>query len=76
MIDRNISFGHSGIFYQEIKAAMYNNGDGARRRPPIFGYITGLGGRDVTPAIIKEILDKTYLQKSPKDDIIWIGLKK
>jgi len=74
VIDRNISFGHSGIFFQEIKAAMYNekNAD----KPPVFGFITGLGGRDVTPDIIQEILDYTFLHHKPKDDIIWIGLKK
>jgi pyruvate/2-oxoacid:ferredoxin oxidoreductase alpha subunit len=74
VIDRNISFGHSGIFFQEVKAAMYN--EDVLNRPPIFGYITGLGGRDVTPDIIQEILDYTTLNTKPKDDIIWIGLKR
>jgi pyruvate/2-oxoacid:ferredoxin oxidoreductase alpha subunit len=74
VIDRNISFGHSGIFFQEVKAAMYNQD--RSKRPPIFGFITGLGGRDVTPDIIYEIIDHTSLHSEPKSDIIWVGLKK
>jgi pyruvate/2-oxoacid:ferredoxin oxidoreductase alpha subunit len=56
VVDRNFSFGASGIFAQEIKAAMYNNNN----HPPVFGYITGLGGRDVTPEILSES--------------VWVGL--
>jgi len=70
VIDRNISFGHGGIFAQEIKAALCNEKD----RPPIFGFITGLGGRDVTPETIKEIINYTYAHETP-EDIIWIGVK-
>ena len=43
VVDRNISFGHGGIFAAEIKSALYNSGV----HPPIFGFIIGLGGRDV-----------------------------
>jgi pyruvate/2-oxoacid:ferredoxin oxidoreductase alpha subunit len=71
VIDRNISFGHSGIFYQEVKAAMYNQS----RRPPIFGYIAGLGGRDVTPETIAEIIEDAGGKDKSEEDIIWIGLK-
>ena len=71
VIDRNISFGHSGIFFQEVKAAMYNQ----PRRPPIFGYIAGLGGRDITPAVIMEIIDDARTKDQPTEDIHWIGLK-
>jgi pyruvate/2-oxoacid:ferredoxin oxidoreductase alpha subunit len=72
VIDRNISFGHSGIFYQEVKAAMYNED----QRPPIFGYIAGLGGRDVTPAVIMEIIEDAKGKAKPTKDINWIGLNR
>jgi pyruvate/2-oxoacid:ferredoxin oxidoreductase alpha subunit len=71
VIDRNISFGHSGIFFQEVKAAMYNQ----PKRPPIFGYIAGLGGRDVTPQVIEEITEDSKIKAKSEEDIIWIGLK-
>jgi len=70
VIDRNFSFGASGIFAQEIRAAMYNNNN----HPPVFGYITGLGGRDVTPEILLEIYWKTKNSTAPTDESVWVGL--
>jgi pyruvate/2-oxoacid:ferredoxin oxidoreductase alpha subunit len=70
VIDRNISFGHHGIFYQEIKSALYGRTD-----IPIVGYIAGLGGRDMTPAVIRQIADKAIHDASPEPDINWIGVK-
>jgi len=74
VIDRNISFGHGGIFAQEVKSALYNV-DGAHR-PPVFGFIAGLGGRDVTPEPIKEIINITLANDAPPEEISWIGVKK
>ena len=71
VVDRNISYGVGGIFCQEIRAAMYN----AEQRPPIFGFIAGLGGRDVTPATISEIIQYMMENESPEREIIWIGVK-
>jgi len=71
VIDRNISFGHGGIFAQEIKSALYNCKD----KPPIWGYITGIGGRDVTVEHIKEIVNDTIKSEKPEQDILWKGVK-
>lgn len=70
VIDRNISFGAHGIFYQEIKSALYGRTD-----IPILGYIAGLGGRDVTPKVIREIADKAIGDEHPERYINWIGVK-
>ena len=70
VVDRNCSFGASGIFAQEIRAAMY----AAESPPQIFGYVTGLGGRDVTPETIEEIYRQTKNSDSPPEENIWIGL--
>jgi pyruvate/2-oxoacid:ferredoxin oxidoreductase alpha subunit len=70
VIDRNFSFGASGIFAQEIKSALCN----ANRHPLVFGYVAGLGGRDVTPETIEEIYRQTKKYKAPKNESIWIGL--
>jgi pyruvate/2-oxoacid:ferredoxin oxidoreductase alpha subunit len=71
VIDRNISFGMGGIFAQEIKSALYN----AQERPPIFGFIAGLGGRDITPKVIREIIEYTESHDEP-EDLIWVGVKR
>lgn len=70
-IDRNISFGHGGIFFAEIKSALYNS----ENRPPIWGYIAGLGGRDVTPDSVMEVFKRTDESEEPSD-LVWIDLKK
>ncbi len=72
VIDRNISYGKSGIFFDEIKGAFYNiEGD----KPKIFGYIAGLGGRDVTPEAISDMVDDAMRKDKPEKDIIWSGVK-
>ncbi len=72
VIDRNFSFGATGIFAQELRAALY----GLERRPEVFGFIAGLGGRDVTEETVREIYrharDNRY---TPCDDAVWVGLR-
>jgi pyruvate/2-oxoacid:ferredoxin oxidoreductase alpha subunit len=71
VIDRNISFGAGGIFAQEIKASLY----GEKKAPPIFSFIAGLGGRDVKPEDIEEMVRIMIERDEPERDIIWMGLK-
>jgi pyruvate/2-oxoacid:ferredoxin oxidoreductase alpha subunit len=76
VLDRNISPGRSGIFAEELRAALYDLPDG--QRPRIDGYIVGLGGRDVTPAVIEECLDRTRAagpQSAPQREDVWVGVK-
>lgn len=72
IIDRNISFGYGGIISQEIKSSLY----GQRKNPIVFSYIAGLGGRDITPSTIREIIENTMTFDRPVENIIWIGAKK
>jgi pyruvate ferredoxin oxidoreductase alpha subunit len=71
VLDRNISFGQGGIFGQELKAVLCNERD----RPQVFGFIAGLGGRDITPASIEEVITTADRLDAPARDIEWIGLK-
>ena len=72
VVDRNISYGHHGIFYQEVKSAFYGqNGD-----LPLFGFIAGLGGRDITPSTFKEIAHYALDKDKPEEEIVWIGVKR
>jgi pyruvate/2-oxoacid:ferredoxin oxidoreductase alpha subunit len=74
VLDRNISPGHSGIFAEELRAALYDLP--ADRRPRVDGYVVGLGGRDVTPAVIEEIVGLGRAPK-PAGDVedLWVGVK-
>jgi len=64
VIDKNISFGMGGVLYNNIRATTNANA---------HGFIAGLGGRDITPSFIREIIEKT---KNPTGEVEWIGLKK
>ena len=70
VVDRNISFGSEGIFFQEIKAALCNE-----KSAPVYGFIAGLGGRDVTVKDLENIINDIK-QKEKPGDITWVGLKK
>jgi len=64
VIDKNISFGLGGAVYNDIKAKI---------DVEAYDFIMGLGGRDITPQHLEEVVNKT---KNPENDINWIGLKK
>lgn len=70
VVDRNFSFGAGGIFAQEIRAALCS----LASPPRVFGYVAGLGGRDITPETLMEIYAKTRDQSAPAEESIWIGL--
>lgn len=72
VLDRNISYGHHGIFYQEVKSALY----GQPSAPLVFGFIAGLGGRDITRDSFQEIADYTLSKNKAEEEIVWIGVKK
>jgi pyruvate/2-oxoacid:ferredoxin oxidoreductase alpha subunit len=71
VIDRNFSFGASGIFAQEVRAALCN----APGHPPVYGFVAGIGGRDVTPEVLEEIYWKTKNSAAPEKESVWIGLQ-
>ncbi len=70
VIDRNISYGRSGILALEIKAAMYSE----PKKPPIFGFIGGVAGISMTARRIREAIQYTYDHPEPDDEIIWLGV--
>jgi len=72
IIDRNISYGHGGIFASEIKAALYGSGT----QPTIFSFIIGLGGRDVTPQSIRNIVSYTQQHERPETESMWMEVKR
>jgi pyruvate/2-oxoacid:ferredoxin oxidoreductase alpha subunit len=67
VIDRNLSVGASGIFAQEIKAALYNR----ELRPTVLGIVGGLGGGDFTPAAIEKIARRALERTDAGDPVVW-----
>ena len=72
VLDRNISPGHGGIFAEETRAALYDLPSNAR--PEVYGYILGLGGRDITPSVIDEVVDRTRAAGRPEREDLWVGV--
>jgi pyruvate ferredoxin oxidoreductase alpha subunit len=70
VIDRNFSLGAGGIFAQELRAALCM----LPQRPVVFGYIAGLGGRDVTLEVLEEIYSHAQRHDTPPKESIWVGL--
>jgi pyruvate/2-oxoacid:ferredoxin oxidoreductase alpha subunit len=73
VLDRNISPGHGGIFAEEIRSALYDVPPDDR--PWLHGYVLGLGGRDVTPATIDEIIERAWAVDAPPREDLWVGVK-
>jgi len=70
VLDRNMSPGHSGIFAEEIRSAMAGMPDA----PPIYGYVLGLGGRDVRVETVIEVFDDLATRDSP-ETTLFVGVK-
>jgi pyruvate/2-oxoacid:ferredoxin oxidoreductase alpha subunit len=69
VLDRNHSPGSGGIFWQEIATSLrppYLNGSGG---PMLQDYLVGLGGGDVTPQVISEIIDDLLARKTPAEPV-------
>ncbi|KYK30780.1 MAG: hypothetical protein AYK22_03155 [Thermoplasmatales archaeon SG8-52-3] len=69
VIDRNISVGNEGVLFNEIKGALFGMSDAK-----VYGFIAGLGGKDVTFGDI-EIMCKKAIKGKAKDHQIWYGLE-
>src|SRR3990170_647054 len=56
VIDRDFSFGspyYSGVLATEVRSTLYP----AAKRPPVLGFICGLGGREVTVPDVQRMAD-------------------
>ena len=68
VVDRNYSPGSSGIFFQEIKAALY----GEQPKIPVYGYVAGLGGGDITVELLREIWLDAYKGAANSQAFAWM----
>ncbi|MFO7549244.1 MAG: pyruvate ferredoxin oxidoreductase [Acidimicrobiia bacterium] len=70
VLDRNMSPGHSGIFAEEIRAAVA----GMPGAPPVYGYVAGLGGRDVRVETVIETFEDLMRREEP-ETALYVGVK-
>ena len=68
VIDRNISPGMEGALFTEVKSSLYGKSDAKA-----YGFIAGLGGKDVTFNDIEIICKKVI--KGKAKDFEWYGLE-
>ena len=71
VVDRSCSYGHSGIFAQEARSALYD----MDKRPDIVGVIAGLGGREITAdGLANEVVN--ILKEGHDGMMRWMEVKK
>jgi len=69
VLDRSVSFGaQGGPVYAEVRSAMYG------KNIPVYNYIYGLGGRDLTPDLVESAYNDLF---EGKDDpkMRYLGLR-
>ena len=70
VLDRNYGASVGGIFGLELRAALQGPGPGAL----VQDYLTGIGGGDVTEAMVEEVLDD-LLARTRAGRPVWKGVK-
>jgi pyruvate ferredoxin oxidoreductase alpha subunit len=77
VIDRDYSFGApfgSGVVANEVRATLYN----AQHRPPLIGFICGLGGREVTLDDVNKTVDICFAAANAgrtERATYWLGVR-
>ena len=57
VIDRNYSAGSGGIFWQEVTSSLQGRSDAL-----VQSYLAGLTGGDVTPQMVREIIEDVSMR--------------
>ena len=71
VLDRSYSFGNGGALFTEVRGAAY----GRSGAPRIKDYVAGIGGRDITPEVLRAVFDDLLNGPKGQSDIAWVGLK-
>ena len=77
VIDRDYSFGSpymSGVLTNDVRSALYSSPGG---KPPVLGFIAGLGGREVTVPDVRRATDLVFQAAEGKSQPLttWLGLR-
>jgi 2-oxoisovalerate ferredoxin oxidoreductase alpha subunit len=68
IIDRNISPGYEGAVFSEVKSSLFNKSEAK-----VYGFIAGLGGKDVPYTDIEKMCKKVVNGKAKH--LEWFGLE-
>jgi pyruvate/2-oxoacid:ferredoxin oxidoreductase alpha subunit len=71
VIDRNCSWGKGGIFADELRGSLYNEDD----MPVVHSYVAGIGGKSITPELIREMIEEASECEKPESISLWKGMK-
>ena len=71
ILDRSISFGNYSPIFTEIRSSLYE----VKRKPKIYNYIYGLGGRNIGLNDIENVYNDLMKHRN-NDKIKYIGLRK
>lgn len=69
VFDRSYTFGAGGAVATEVRAALYRS----TRAPPVTSFVGGIGGREVTFAMLRGVFDR--LLRGPEPGILWTDLE-
>jgi 2-oxoisovalerate ferredoxin oxidoreductase alpha subunit len=69
VLDRSFTYGELGPAATEVAAAVRD----LPSRPALSDFVAGLGGRDVTPALLRRIFER--LLAGPEPEPIWMDLE-
>ncbi len=72
VMDRSWGFGFAGPIYTEVAGSLYN----VKSKPLLKDYVTGLGGRDMTPQVIEGIFTDLLGLREGAPETEWFGLKR
>ena len=72
VVDRSWGFGHRGTMFTEVTGALYK----AKPRPLMKNYVAGVGGRDITPQVIRGIYTDLLKVREGDEEIEWWGLRR
>lgn len=74
VVDRSWALGTDGPLAQEVKSAFYSAG----LNVPVYNFVGGLGGRDLSEATVKRVIGKALELKEQEEQAlypIWIDVK-
>ncbi|MCL4535119.1 MAG: pyruvate ferredoxin oxidoreductase [Bacteroidetes bacterium] len=70
VVDRDCSFGYEGALCTDLKAALH----GLASPPAVYGFIAGLGGSDVPPEMLRDIIERAAAGEASKDEGEFVGI--
>lgn len=70
VLDRSYTFGLAGAVATEVRAALYPSS----RRPTVASFLAGLGGRDITPGLVRRMFQR--LLSGQNSEPVWMDLEK